>query len=237
MPPLKSVANAQLVLDLLAFCKQHKIHELYASEFASMVPIFDLALHKTLLNTKCSGQTVASWFASVEDFADLILPRDDVRAVLALDRKASWSQVKDQLGGIGVTSIGRKMFEKAFKSLDDEGTSEIVRKSVERLAKSDITTDAIVEEKNSFVTSMEAKGHKVSDIFARKEIEAVYLGVPLSFWVHSYMDEWLLLLEVLIRDISVRRGDIPPLFCELELAASNLEKPLVKVEESRLEKS
>ena len=88
-----------------------------------------------------------------------------------------------------MTSIGRKMFEKAFKSLDDEGTSEIVRKSVERLAKSDIAIDAIVEEKNSFVTSMEAKGHKVSDTFTRKEIEAAYCGAPLSFWVHSYMDE------------------------------------------------
>ena len=125
------------------------------------------------------------------------------------------------------------MFEKAFKSLGDEGASVIARKSVERLA--DIATDAVVEEKASSVTSMEAKGREVFDTFARKEIEAIYVGAPLSFWVRSCVDAWLLLLEVMIRDISVRRGDLSPLFCELELAASNLAKPLVQAEESRLE--
>ena len=75
------------MLGLVAFWKQHKLLELRASAFAIMITILALALHKTLLHKKWFGQTVASWLAPVEDFADLVLPKDDVGTALALDRK------------------------------------------------------------------------------------------------------------------------------------------------------
>eukprot|EP00974_Lingulodinium_polyedra_P059893 5772636-Lingulodinium_polyedra.AAC.1 len=138
-----------------------------------MKPTFDLALHKSVVHLRGSGdQSLKVWWASVEYGADLVLPKDDVRAVLELPKDKSWTEVKDQLERISKASpVGAFMFKKPLEGLQRQESSEAVAVSVDKLKQaSTIIADTVETERNAFIAYCTKVGLSPSETFHRRAV-------------------------------------------------------------------
>ena len=171
--PSQSIANANLVLEFLRYCNRVRAHEAHRHEWPLLKSHFDLALQKSFAQLKTQGLPCSVWWASVKDFAGLLLPVREVDLVLAC--KSTWSDVKVPLQIIADScTMGAKMFASARRQLTENDASHIVQKAVDTLVGLPVTVVAVAKAEHDMRAELLGLGIDPTVGFARRQVEFHY---------------------------------------------------------------
>lgn len=216
--PQQSIANAKLVLDFARYVARTKAHEVFHDEWTRMRPHVDCALQKSYSHMKAQSVSTSVWWASVKEVGAMVLPADDVDRLLKCE--TSWGEVREELKRVSAASpVGRRMFAAASRQLTENEASDLIQKAADSLDGKDITEALVDTTQRKLVHDLELAGMSADATFPRRQVNFSYRGVALRTSVHSLLDEWSLRKEAKIREIAVKAGKLPALWCEDDLAA------------------
>ncbi|CAE8622777.1 unnamed protein product [Polarella glacialis] len=219
--PLCSIDNAALILDVLRMVSRLGLHTRFPGMFAVTKPHFDRACVKSLLRFKANGQLGKTWWDAHQDVAHLIVPADEVQAAFAC--KTAFVDIKDILIKIvGSSELGEKMFGRPLAICRDSDVAAIIQQSVAALGLAAITKVAVDLARVKFIGECKDLGKEPSVNFEKpKSMVVQYRGVATPVQARSFLQEWAIHVEALVRTVAVDLGQLPKLWREDDL----VEKP------------
>ena len=160
-----------------------------------------------------------SQFLSIHrDLVALLLPMDKLDRVM--QETGGWRAVKDDLACICDTILGKRLFGFALASVLASCVGDVAQDHVSKfLTGKKVRLASVQNLKKNLLDKNTAIPH-VAELPDRRIVKVVYRGISTSIKVNSIAEEISLRVDAELKTVAVVSGQLTPLFCERELAAT-----------------
>lgn len=219
----------QFLLGVVKFAKKHRVATAFPHEWGCVRTHFDQVFDKNLQQWKAAGLGLKLWWDSVKDYIGDVVPVAEFSACLA--QEEDWSKVETQLCMVVQSSaVGTRAFGLAYRDLQTNKVSSIIKKLVAGLIGNDITAASVEATRTRFLQEVKESGRDPKEVMHKRECEVTYRGCKVKVGVHSYYDEYLAFESSAVEGLAVDLRLLDEVSCEGDLVVPQRQFKMVKIE-------
>ena len=218
--PAAGPKHTNCLVEVMQILVRNGYHEKFPADVGVLRNHFDATLVKSFMFMKKNEVSLDVFFQTHKHILCLVCDVTAFEACMLC--KSAWNDVRDDLSKVvGNSLVGETIFGKAFDSLKHDRATMSIKRLVEKFQTTEKNVDAesVKDYRQQFIAESKAAGDDPFASFPKKLVGITYRGFNLQVGVNSSLEHYTLAMSSAMKEVAVRNGSVPQLFCEDALAA------------------